>query len=159
MKSQFLILFAALLTLTVSCNKDDDNAANPLENANNKYTFQGNTIAITGAEYYYADGDTYLYFKGTGVSDYVYFTFADIDGAIPTGAFTFHADRYSGYIPGSNFWGASVLNEEVPLGIHTTGGSIIITSQPDGAYKITFTFVTPSGDVVGEYNGFLLPRP
>lgn len=160
MKSQLLILFA-LLALSVSCNKDDDNSNNPIENTNNKYTFKGETIKITDAEYYFADGDTYLFFKGEGVDNYVQFILPDTNNTIPTGALTWNEHLDGAYNPLYNFWKARVFNADFPLGLDTVGGSLIITSKPGGRYDVGFSFLTDgnaANDVDGEYVGVLHQR-
>jgi len=160
MKSTLLILFA-LLAATVSCNKDDDNGTQSTENPNNKYTFKGETLKITDAEYYLDNGDVYLFFKGEGVDKYVQFILPNANNTIPTGALTWREQLDGSYNPLYNFWKARVFNADFPLGLDTVGGSLIITSAPGGRYNIGFAFLTdgnPVNDVDGKYEGLLRLR-
>ena len=160
MKSPLLIL-CALLLAAVSCNKDDDGATQPTENPNNKYTFKGETFKITDAEYYMANGDVYLFFRGEGVDNYIQFILPRANNAIPTGALTWREQLDAAYNPLYNFWKARVFNTDFPLGLDTVGGSLIITSKPGGSYDIGFAFLTdgnPLNDVDGEYEGVLRLR-
>jgi len=158
MKMQMILLLAVLLSATVSCDKDDEQPYYPVNTANNKYTFQDKTIAITDAEYYFADGDTFLFFKGEGVADYVTIIFANRDGEVPIGAYTYHGDRNSGYIVEGNFWRGNITNASTPYDWGADGGSVIITSEPGGMHKVSFVLVTPGDTARGEYTGVIRPR-
>jgi len=155
MKTSILSILFAMVFAT-GCSKDDD--ASTLAEGANKYTYAGNTFAIVDAEYLYADGDTYLFFRGSGNANYVQIIFADRGGSIPTGTFTYNNLRGSAsYDPDSNFWSGAVTTDLNPLGYNLSGGSVTITNTPDGN-SVTFNVTTNEGTAEGIYNGTIRPR-
>lgn len=91
MKTSIILLFAIMLPIFTSCDKEEEAMPPyyPVDKANNKYTILGETFAITDAEYRYVNGDTYIYLKGEGMTDAVLIGFADREGSIPTGGLVF----------------------------------------------------------------------
>ena len=155
MKTSIFTILIALLILT-GCNKDDD--ADAVISSANKYSYAGKTYEIIDAEYLYADGDTYLFFRGTGTANYVQIIFADNAGNIPTGTFTYNNLRYSpGYDPDSNFWSGGVTTDLNPLGYNLSGGGVTILNK-DGAHEVTFKVTTEEGTAEGIYTGTIRPR-
>ena len=151
------ILFTMLIAMFVftGCNKDDD--ANPVS-ATHQYSYAGKTYDIMDAEYLYADGDTFLFFRGSGTANYVQIIFADHIDSIPTGTFTYNALRYGdSYDPESNFWSGAVTTELNPLGYNLSGGTVTI--QPKGGgYEVVFKVTTQEGTAEGSYTGTIRPR-
>jgi|SRR6218665_704326 len=152
--SIFTILIAVVIS--IGCSKDD--APENVVTGPNKYTYSGSTFEIIDAEYLYADGDTYLFFRGAGTANYVQIVFADNAGNIPTGTFTFNNDRYDpDYDPDSNFWSGGVTTDLNPLGYSLNGGTVTVLNK-DGGNEVTFTVTTEEGTAQGSYTGTIRPR-
>lgn len=150
----FTILFALLIA--TGCSKDD--APENVVTGPNKYTYGGSTFEIIDAEYLYADGDTTLFFRGSGTANYVQIVFADNTGNIPTGNFAYNNLRYSpSYDPDSNFWTGGVTTTLNPLGYSLTGGAVSIINK-DGGHEVTFKVTTEEGTAEGIYTGTIRPR-
>jgi len=156
MKTSILSILFAIVFAT-ACSKDDDHASPTVDNPN-KYTYAGNAFAIVDAEYLYADGDTYLFFRGSGTANYVQIIFADHEGSIPTGTFAYNNLRDSPmYHEESNFWSGAVTTDLNPLGYNLSGGTVTILNTPNGN-KVAFKVTTNEGTAEGVYEGTIRPR-
>ena len=57
-----------------------------------------------------------------------------------------------------NFWTANVSTPAAPLGFAVDSGSVIITTNIYGQYKLSFLFGTSVGTAKGEYTGLMRER-
>ena len=156
MKTKLMLVLIIIVTFFTACSKDDEPSYYPVNPVSNSYTFLDDTIAITDAEYSSEFGDTYLKFSGENTDNHIYFKFTGRTGVVPVGSFTYRRDQESGYLVDSNFSIGAVSHPSDQLDFYATEGSLIVTKEANGIYKVSFNLLTNVSTAKGTYSGVIL---
>jgi hypothetical protein len=146
MKNLKSITAIVLLLLSFTACKKDKNDAGA---SGSNYQYNSKTYAISSANEKHISGDIFLEFTSGSGGDYLQIAFADVS-ALPQGSLTYHADRFSGYNAGTNFWVSGVGLAGANTAV--TGGTVTITKDGD-SYKIDINLTTANGPITGSYSG------
>jgi hypothetical protein len=113
------------------------------------YKYNSKTYIIDVANEKHINGDIFLEFTSGNTGNYLQVSFANVI-QLPQGTTTYHADRFNGYNPASNFWvsGIGLAGDNIAA----TGGTVTITKS-GGSYQIDFNISTANGAVTGSYTG------
>jgi hypothetical protein len=148
-RSTILTILAVLLSFT-ACKKDDNGAGGGGSNSGS-YKFSGTDYPISAALEKHIDGDIFLEFDSGNTGNYLQINLPKT-ASLPLGVLSYNPDRFAqGYDPLKNFWSTGVGIGGVNT--NATGGTINISKNDSGGYKITFNITTAKGTITSEYNG------